>query len=157
MVLEAPEGKICTKCKEYKSLKDFGRSHKGKYKLRSDCKECRRLERFNRNYKQEYIKYKDKIKENTRLWQRKNTNKTRFYQIKTIYGVTREEYNTLKIKFNNTCGICKKKPKYNLAIDHCHKTGKIRGLLCRKCNSAIGFLNDDPNLVKAALEYLINV
>ena len=49
----------------------------------------------------------------------------------------------------------KKWTKSLLSIDHCHKTNKVRGLLCRKCNSAIGFLNDNPELVIKAYNYLI--
>ena len=53
------------------------------------------------------------------------------------------------------CLICKKIPTKRLAVDHNHKTEKVRGLLCIKCNSAIGFFQDDINLIKNAYKYLI--
>jgi len=58
---------------------------------------------------------------------------------------------------NGVCAICRLPPtgrrKY-LTVDHCHLTGRIRGLLHVKCNSAIGNLNDDPELLRSALDYL---
>lgn len=71
------------------------------------------------------------------------------------YNISKEEYINLLNKQNNKCVICKKIPNKKLGIDHCHKTGKIRGLLCNNCNSALGFLNDDMELVKNAYDYLI--
>lgn len=71
------------------------------------------------------------------------------------YKITLSEYNNLKIKQANLCAICSKKEiGKSLAIDHCHVTGKIRGLLCTKCNRALGGFCDDPNLLKMALLYL---
>ncbi len=53
------------------------------------------------------------------------------------------------------CAICSKKPKRGfLCVDHCHRTGMIRGLLCAKCNSGLGFYDDDPNRTQAATGYL---
>ena len=52
------------------------------------------------------------------------------------------------------CSISKKDNGKDLAVDHCHSTGKIRGLLCNKCNPAIGFLQDSPEIAKNALEYI---
>jgi hypothetical protein len=67
-------------------------------------------------------------------------------------------------EFKTQGGVCKicSRPEWkmrngrimNLCIDHCHKTGVLRGLLCHQCNSAIGFLNDDPVLVDKAAAYL---
>lgn len=54
------------------------------------------------------------------------------------------------------CRICANKPPNGkrLCVDHDHETGAVRGLLCQKCNTAIGMLNDDPALVERALDYL---
>lgn len=74
------------------------------------------------------------------------------------YGLTPESYGTLLRVQDGKCKICRKESTENvagrLAIDHCHTTGEVRGLLCNKCNSGIGMLNDDPKLVEAALKYL---
>ena len=54
-----------------------------------------------------------------------------------------------------SCMVCGAKPgKSNLALDHCHDTGKLRGILCLKCNMGIGQLNDDPDLLDKAAAYL---
>jgi len=59
---------------------------------------------------------------------------------------------------NNKCVICSKEldlfTTRGFAVDHCHKTGKIRGLLCGNCNSALGMLKDNPNSARRAAEYL---
>ena len=60
-------------------------------------------------------------------------------------------------KQNNKCAICKKDRnifKKRLCVDHCHSTGKIRGLLCTNCNQGIGHLKDDLNIIKSAIRYL---
>lgn len=53
---------------------------------------------------------------------------------------------------SDSCAMCGREE--DLCIDHCHETGKVRGVLCRTCNSGIGMLNDDPDLVEEALTYL---
>ena len=74
------------------------------------------------------------------------------------YGITSQDYLDLLNEQDGKCAICRiaspgGKCK-NFAVDHCHQSGRIRGLLCRNCNCAIGLLGDDPELVHAALEYL---
>lgn len=78
-------------------------------------------------------------------------------------NISREEYNQfIQISPPNShqiCGICKKTVQENgkyLALDHCHKTGKIRGYLCHDCNLGIGNFKDDPNLLESAVTYLKN-
>ena len=71
------------------------------------------------------------------------------------FGISWLEYQLRLALQNGACAICKEKPKRGLlCIDHCHVTGKVRGLLCRKCNSALGFYRDDPNLAQAGADYL---
>lgn len=84
--------------------------------------------------------------------------------IKRQYGLTREIYNE-KLKVQNfVCAICengelsidgKSNTKRNLAVDHNHKTGKIRGLLCWRCNTTIGKINEDLDLIDKMKAYLI--
>lgn len=70
-----------------------------------------------------------------------------------LYGITQADYEKLVELQNERCAICKlnKKP---LAIDHCHSTNKVRGLLCRSCNQGLGLMKDEPKLLKAAIKYL---
>ena len=80
----------------------------------------------------------------------------RKYKLKE-YGLTQDDYDDLLKKQDGRCGICEFKVlDKKLVVDHCHLTGRVRGLLCTKCNVAIGLLRDDPELVKAALRYLEN-
>ncbi len=74
--------------------------------------------------------------------------------LKFRYGISLLEYELRLALQNGVCAICKKKPKGLLSVDHCHLTGKVRGLLCKKCNSALGFYEDDPNLAQAGADYL---
>lgn len=108
--------------------------------------------------------------------QRVSSNKAKMKFYNSMSQLERKNYNrTLKIgrkfkidnlvfedmvrKQNNLCAICGEKEIVEdrcLSIDHCHKTGKVRGLLCRTCNSGIGFLKDDIYLLKKAIKYLKN-
>lgn len=88
----------------------------------------------------------------------------RWRLIERKFGFKKEEYFKLLISQNNVCAICKKEEtakhktyknaKKFLRVDHCHKTGKIRGLLCHKCNTAIGSLQDSIEILKSAISYL---
>lgn len=69
------------------------------------------------------------------------------------YKISLEDYDTMAINQNGLCLICEKKPT-RLVVDHCHATGKVRGLLCDPCNVALGFLNDDTTLLRKAIQYL---
>lgn len=70
------------------------------------------------------------------------------------YGVTVEEYNKLVIKQKGLCKICGSFPKRKLSLDHDHKTGKIRGLLCNSCNMALGLFKDNTIFLLRASKYL---
>lgn len=77
------------------------------------------------------------------------------------YGVNIEWYNQELAKQNGVCAICFnpetaiiKGKLLPLSVDHCHDTGKVRGLLCRRCNNGIGHLNHDINLIQNAIKYL---
>lgn len=71
------------------------------------------------------------------------------------YGVSPEAFQLMLLLQKSACGICKE-PFLEKAphVDHCHKTGEVRGLLCRRCNVALGLFKDSPELLRGALEYL---
>jgi Autographiviridae endonuclease VII len=141
--------KRCSKCKKVKSISEFYNAGIKKYprRLRSDCKTC--VKEIKRSYESKY---------KARQWYKDNPEKIRNKKFKTKYKFTLEEYKILLKKQNGLCAICKKPEKESakgkLAVDHCHKTGKIRGLLCFNCNVGIGNLRDSPILLEKALEYL---
>lgn len=72
------------------------------------------------------------------------------------YDITIEQHEVLKQEQNNLCAICGNAPKTNkrLAIDHDHTTGKVRGLLCDKCNCGLGLFKDSTELLLRAIKYL---
>lgn len=87
-----------------------------------------------------------------------NTKHTRF---KRLYGITLEDYNTLLLNQDGLCAICSKPESVNrvdtifsLSVDHNHKTGEVRGLLCGKCNRALGNFFDSTELLQNAIKYL---
>lgn len=74
------------------------------------------------------------------------------------YGVSKEFLTKLFLKQEGKCAICNQKPtgKRGLAVDHCHKTGTVRGLLCHGCNVSLGQFKDDISILNNAIEYLRN-
>lgn len=141
MDINAP--RKCTKCGKLKEPKEFCVDSTKKITgRRPDCKEC--------NYKRSVE------------WGRKNKFKHYWYTAKYRYNLTEEQYHAMMSDQNGKCAICKKTPPYKrhrkttirLHIDHCHKTNKVRGLLCTKCNSALGLFGDDIEKMKIAIKYL---
>ena len=103
----------------------------------------------------------------SREWRKNNPERVKAYpRSKTKirpalkeHGIKREEYETILAWSNGGCAICGAREATPgkgdlLHIDHCHKTGKIRGLLCNWCNPALGGFRDDINLLKTAICYL---
>lgn len=76
---------------------------------------------------------------------------------KTKYGITLEQYEEMLGWQEHRCWVCNAHEddlKKKLAVDHCHETNVVRGLLCGSCNMAIGLLKDDETLLKRAIDYL---
>ena len=76
------------------------------------------------------------------------------YRIKYRYGLTIEDRDALREKQGDSCAICRHPFDAAPHIDHCHATGKIRGLLCDRCNRGIGYFKDDPERLRAAALYV---
>ena len=111
----------------------------------------------------------EKAKADCRAWRVANQEKVEAYrekakalELKREFGITPGEYDALLERQNGVCACCGK-PERNgrrLAVDHCHEFEReigeiyVRGLLCFKCNSAIGLLDDDPSLLEAGAKYL---
>jgi hypothetical protein len=91
------------------------------------------------------------------MWQKSNPTKRRNSRLLYQYGLTIEDYNKLLNLQNGLCAICGTEnplPHCNFTVDHNHTTGNIRGLLCHKCNKAIGLLQDSHEICLAAAKYL---
>ena len=75
--------------------------------------------------------------------------------LKLKYGITPEIYDAILRSQDGRCAICKGISQHaRLGVDHCHRTGKVRGLICVRCNSALGYLKESLRLFKSAVEYL---
>lgn len=122
--------------------------------LKHRCKLCTRT-------------YNSKIYKNTNhkrkacvvAWKARNPDYVRNNSLETKYGLSLEAYNLQLEKQNHSCAICNKHKTENaggknLAVDHSHITGKVRGLLCYHCNLAIGMLKDSKSNALRAAEYL---
>ncbi len=123
---------FCTKCKVDKSTDNFSTSKKEiKYK-QYQCKEC------NKAYRQE------------------NKIKIRDYQLKYKFGISLDLYMSILKEQNYSCAICQcvNASGRDLAVDHNHTTGEVRGLLCSACNSGLGHFRDSIYLISKAQDYL---
>lgn len=81
------------------------------------------------------------------------------YWLRSKHDISVEDYNLFLVHQNFSCAFCKKHMsefKQRLAVDHCHSTGKIRGLLCMHCNTALGQLGDSVEAIESVLVYLKN-
>ncbi len=156
--------KFCKQCGSTKPLRDFYYNPKGKDGVQSCCKMClnarsKAWAEENRDRRRKTNReYKRKLRE---LYPEREARRQRESKLPSMYGITGDQYNELLIAQDGLCRICgKQETKIRhgrtvaLAVDHCHATGRVRGLLCNKCNRAIGWLGDDPALLIRAAEYL---
>jgi len=130
----------CSDCKITKPNKDFYKTKRKELKrgrfYTCYCKECRN------NYSRS--KY--------------NSSETRrLFLVNRNFGLDKEDYEDLYRKSNGSCAICNVKEEelsQRLSIDHNHITGQVRGLLCSKCNSGLGLLKDNIDILNNAIKYL---
>jgi hypothetical protein len=135
----------CSKCGEVKELSDFPTyNNKGKKGIRKTCHKCR--------YAIAKLKGYASSGHKTSRQQRK-------HEIKYRYGITEEELTAMYEAQEGRCSICKthEDETGTLNIDHCHTTGKVRGLLCKPCNMGLGYFKDDNSRLIAAAKYLETV
>ena len=126
--------KRCTECGETKHIDEFASAGVGK--KRAKCKPC--LARKKREY------YK------------KNPDKARRRNLKTLYGLTNEQRAQMATARNYCCDVCKKQfSDEQLCVDHCHTTNKVRGLLCTNCNLMLGHAHDEVSKLQQGIRYLL--
>lgn len=135
--------------KSHKNWTENNRDYPNKYYAKNKI----RLNEYNKKYYKTYLQNHPEKKEEKQFSSKK---------FKLKIKISFLEYKNMIEKQNNLCIICNKSETSiaksgvtkTLAIDHCHKTGKIRDLLCSKCNVGLGNFNDDIELIKKAILYL---
>lgn len=145
-VNELPTMKMCTVCKSIRPFEDFYtngttaliRYNKKKKYINSLCKDCAN------------IKNKKYHTENRAMVTARQVAAHRARR----YGVSEKDYEQMLLSHNNLCAICNKPSPRTLHIDHDHKTGQVRGLLCSTCNTGIGLFKDDISVLNSAIAYL---
>lgn len=137
--------KICSKCKKTKSYEDFSLSGKSKDGYCYFCKECAKdvskewvltnPSRRAKNQKEYHERKKEILSEKRRF---------------RIYGLTPKDFTEIISKQKGKCALCEIpfKSKKFTHIDHCHATGKVRGILCMKCNVLIGYMEKNNHLLE---------
>ncbi|MFQ6212473.1 endonuclease VII domain-containing protein, partial [Bacillus mobilis] len=122
------------------------------------CKACAR--QATSEYRREHP---ERVRATAARSYRRTYQTTRAYKLKRLYGLTVLEYDDLFKAQGGRCAICRQPETArdnktgavrDLAVDHCHNSSKVRGLLCARCNSAIGLLNDDADVLRSAIRYL---
>ena len=144
----------------YKDKEKYNAYHR-EYNKKYYLKHRIRLREREKAYRK---KNRDKIREWSKVWEKAHYKERRNQRIKRVYGIDETIYDNLFKVQAGVCAICKQAEHrkhragkvVKLAIDHCHKTKKVRGLLCSRCNNGIGAFEDDINLFTMAIEYLKN-
>lgn len=139
----------CCDCGKLKEESEFPFDVvQGERKRHNQCYLCKRLHRDER---------RAKTSAGPSDWQLQQRDK----YLQRTYGITLDQYRVMLAEQNGVCAICRqpetrKQEGYiiALAVDHDHETGKIRGLLCARCNTGLRFFRSDSNLFHRALEYI---
>lgn len=134
----ALEGKsFCPRCKNDKLFSEFNKDIHTANGYAIYCQSCN-----SEKGKQRYVKYKPKYQN---------------YRLLKKFGVSIEEYETMLKKQDGGCAICSEKYVEGdilFAVDHCHNTGQVRGILCSSCNLGLGHFKDSQTNLSLAIEYL---
>ena len=101
-------------------------------------------------------KNREKAIASNKAWVSNNKYKIRAYQLKREYGLTVQDVKQMFIGQNGMCAICSNtfRDRYDMTVDHDHATGKVRQLLCRSCNRALGLFKDNISTLSKAVDYL---
>ncbi len=128
-------------------------AHKEKLKFQYRERYAKKTEQY-RAYKRKYIENnREKLRQRAKQYRLKN--KENNYQHLKKFNITKEQYMEMLEKQNHVCAICGQKDvNKRLAVDHCHTTNIVRGLLCSACNTSLGKFKDSVELLQKAIQYL---
>lgn len=142
----------CSGCKIEKPELEFWKHRSHKDGLQDYCKVC--WSAYGKGRKEKENEYRMK---SGRGQNRKRQDYLRSWAMKKRYGITIDQYNQKLIDQKGLCSICEKghsEVHNGLYVDHDHSSKQVRDLLCRECNSGIGFFSENPDLLVRASEYL---
>ena len=137
--------KKCLGCQLFKNLNEFSSDKSRKDSLDKYCKICSRK------------KVSDWRFRNPTKVKKYNKTYVKNFFLKKFYNISLNDYYVLRKKQSNKCAICKirqSKLQRLFSVDHDHKTSIVRGLLCAKCNILLGNCNENPEILKSAIDYL---
>lgn len=127
--------KLCPRCRKNKTPDEF-LSAKASNILYC-CQKC------NKEYHSDY--YRENTKKLSKQWENS--------RLKRKYGITLDEVDRMRERQGGLCANteCGREAK---VVDHCHETGKVRGLLCNGCNASLGHLKEDPSRIRGLIRYI---
>lgn len=159
----------CSRCKITRKAEEFYKSVYTRSGLQSECKKCcrrrgqlpetkkqirERVQQHRLNNKEKYLQREREYRKR-RMATPEGRRSTRNSRLKSLYGITIEQYDLLLAMQEGVCAICQQPPKDEwLHVDHCHNTGDIRGLLCALCNRILGVWKDSPQIAQRSVLYL---
>ena len=139
--------KACKSCGEVKPLTEYHKNPTTADRRLAKCKPCVNKKSREKYHPARVAAGDKKPTENRGCWSSK---------LKSKFGITADIYDKMLADQGGVCKICKKTDStgQRLAVDHCHSTNRVRGLLCRNCNTALGKFKDDTALLQNAIKYL---
>ncbi len=143
--------KKCSRCEKEKPLDDFAKRTKSFDGYRSTCKQCRYEDR------KKWLANGGKELDAKIAREYRKTAKANKARLCRLYGLTSEDWQEMFDDQDGKCLICERHQselKQTLNVDHCHKTGKVRGLLCGPCNQVLGVMRDDKETVLRMVKYI---
>jgi hypothetical protein len=152
-----PNGDIhCAECRRIK-VREWVRTHPDQAKaisLRTRTKNAA----ANRNRaRQWYLDNRPRALEARAIYRRENARLVKSGKLRAAFGITLEQYENMASAQDHRCLICgihQGELRRSLAVDHCHATSKVRGLICSQCNRGLGSFKDSPSILMSAANYL---
>jgi hypothetical protein len=146
--------KLCSKCG---NAGKFYKDATKKDGLHSICAVCHTISYQARIERDPQARVR--MRETSKQWKELNREHCKKSQtnstLRAKYGITLQDYDDMLALQNNGCKVCMLPPTtQRLHVDHCHTTGKVRGLLCQACNVSIGKMRESPELLRALATYI---
>ena len=161
--------KTCSKCGRLQPLENYYKAVGARDGRRGDCKDCfrarakaryptvraqsiERAKRWRDEHREQYLENQRRMKQSPEYRQRERAG-----HLKRKYGISLEQYEALLVGQGGVCAICERPATtgISLHVDHDHASGRIRGLLCFRCNNALGDLEESPELLRRGAEYIV--